>query len=423
MRKLWLVIRREYKLRVRTRTFILTTIGLPALLIAVFVIPVYLASRHAGHTLRIEIVDRVGGLAPLAASRLEFHRLPNGRHQFDVVATIERPADPSRTLSELSAKVRAGEIDGYLLFPPRMLTQGGAQFYTRNPGDFALRNALETSVTQAAVGGRLAAANAHVSNLDDLLARVRVGVTQITSKGETQEKGQTFEAAFVLAFILYTSLLMYGLTTMRSIQEEKSTHIMEILLSSVRPFQLLAGKILGVGAVGFTQYLIWALAGAAVVGYGAEMFSMFSASGVHLYFPFGLWFWFVIYFLGGYFLYSSLFAAVGAAVSSEQEANQAQMPITMLLVAGIIMFPVVSRSPNSTLSVVLTMVPFFSPVLMVLRVALESPPLWQILLSVSLLFVTTVGMVYLSAKIYRVGVLMYGKRPSVVEVLRWLRYT
>lgn len=423
MRKLWLVIRREYKLRVRTRMFVLTTIGIPALLIGAFVVPVYFASRHGGHTLRIEIVDRVGGLSSLASSRLKTHKLPNGKPVFDVVATIERPPDIARTLHQLSAKVRAGEINGYLVLPPQMLKHGGADFYTRNPGDFALRSSLENAVTQVAVGGRLAAANAHVAGLDSLLARVKVGVVQITGKGETQEKGQTFEAAIVLAVILYASLLMYGIATMRSIQEEKSTRIMEILLSSVRPFPLLAGKILGVGAVGFTQFLVWALAGAALVGYGAEMFSVFSASGLHLSFPFGLWIWFVVYFLGGYFLYSSLFAAVGAAVSNEQEANQAQMPITMLLMAGFFMFPVVSSNPNSTLSVILTMVPFFSPVLMVLRIALESPPLWQILLSVSLLLATTVGMVYLSAKIYRVGVLMYGKRPSVVEVLRWLRYS
>ncbi len=423
MRKLWLVIRREYKLRVRTRTFVLTTVGIPALMIGALVIPVYLASRHAGHTLRIEVVDRVGGLGSLAVSRLETHKLPNGKPLFDVVGTIERPADAARTIRQLSETVRGGTISGFLVLPPQMLTRGGAEFYTRNPGDFALRTSLENAVTQVAVGGRLAAVNAHVAGLDSLLSRVKIGVVQINRKGETKEKGQTFAAAIVLAIILYASLLMYGIATMRSIQEEKSTRIMEILLSSVRPFPLLAGKILGVGAVGFTQFLIWALAGAAVVGYGAEMFSTFSTSGLHLSFPIGLWFWFVVYFLGGYLLYSSMFAAVGAAVSSDQEANQAQVPITMLLMVGVFMFPIVSSNPGSTISVMLTMIPFFSPVLMVLRIALESPPLWQILLSVGLLVATTVGMVYLSAKIYRVGVLMYGKRPSLVEVLHWLRYS
>ena len=142
-----------------------------------------------------------------------------------------------------------------------------------------------------------------------------------------------------------------------------------------------------------------------------------------MHFPVALWFWFVLYFLGGYLLFASLFAAVGAAVSSEQDAAQAQIPITMLLVVSFVMFPVVARDPGSTLSVALTMVPFFSPILMVLRIALGSPPLWQILLSFGILAATTVAMIYLSAKIYRVGVLMYGKRPTLMEMIRWLRYT
>lgn len=425
MRKLWLIIGREYKLRVKTRTFVLSTIGIPALMFAFFFLPLYIASRHAGHTLRVAVVDQVGGLGQLAANRLEMRKLPNGEPQFRVVTTIERPADPKRTMQQLRDKLRSRALDGYLVLPPGVLKHGTAEFHTRNPGDFTLTAALENAVSQAAVAGRLAAEKVQVTDLDNLLARVTVNVVQVSRTGETKEKGETFQAAFFLAIILYFSLLLYGITTMRSVQEEKSTRIMEILLSSVRPFPLLAGKILGVGAVGFTQYLIWALGGAALVGYGSEMMSALSVGGTsfHLHFPLALWFWFVVYFLGGYFLYSALFAAVGAAASTDQEANQAQMPISLLLVASFVMFPIIARSPGSTLSAALTMVPFFSPVLMMLRIALASPPLWQILLSVGILIATTVGMVYLSAKIYRVGVLMYGKRPSVVEMLRWLRYS
>ncbi|MDE3136594.1 MAG: ABC transporter permease [Acidobacteriota bacterium] len=425
MRKLWLIIHREYVVRVRTRTFIVSTVGLPAVMIALLVVPAYFASRHSQHTVDIAIVDQAGGLASLAAKRLETHSLPNGEPEFTVVKTFETPADPSSTLDVLRKQVLAGKIDGFLLFPSDVLTGASAEFHTRNPGDFAFANALADAATQAAIGGRLAQERVHVSDLDRVLKPVKMDVEKISGQGETREKGQTFQAAMLLAIILYSSLLMYGITTMRSIQEEKSTRVMEILLSSVRPFPLLAGKILGVGAVGFTQYLIWALAGAGVLTYGAVMLSAFSAGGAafHLHFPLGLWFWFVMYFLGGYLLFASLFAAVGAAVSSEQDAAQAQIPITMLLVVSFVMFPVVARNPGSHLSVALTMVPFFSPILMVLRIALDAPPLWQLLLSFGLLAATTVVMVYLSAKIYRVGVLMYGKRPTLVEMIRWLRYT
>ena len=425
MHKLWLIIHREYVVRVRTRTFILSTIGLPAVMIALIVVPAYFASRHSRHTINIAIVDQVGGLGPLAAQRLETHSLPDGEPEFKIVRLIEPPADSIRALEDLRKQVLAGKIDGYLLLPQGLLSGARAEFHTRNPGDFAFTTALADAATQAAIGGRLAQEQVHVTNLDRVLKQVKMDVEKISSEGETREKGQTFQAAVLLAVILYSSLLMYGITTMRSIQEEKSTRVMEILLSSVRPFPLLAGKILGVGAVGFTQYLIWAIAGAGVLTYGAIMMAAFSASGspFHLHFPVALWFWFVMYFVGGYLLFASLFAAVGAAVSSEQDANQAQIPISMLLVVSFVMFPVVARDPGSHLAVALTMIPFFSPILMVLRIALESPPLWQILLSFGILAATTVAMIYLSAKIYRVGVLMYGKRPTLVEMIRWLRYT
>ncbi|HVB35265.1 MAG TPA: ABC transporter permease [Patescibacteria group bacterium] len=425
MHKMWLIIRREYAVRVRTRTFILSTIGLPTLMVVVFAIPAYFASRRTGHTLHIAVVDEAGGIGRLAAQRLAIAELPNGDRQFDVVSTIERPANPAKTLGELKAKILSGGLDGYLLIPQVSRDIGAAEFDTRNAGDFALGSSLSNALTQAAIGERLARQNVRVSDLDTLLEHVSVSVVQVKPRGRRPERGETFQAAILLSGVLYMSLLLYGVTTMRSILEEKSTRIIEILLSSVRPFPLLAGKILGVGAVGLTQFLIWGVSGALLLGYGAEMLALLSggSASLHLQLPLALWLWFVVYFLGGYFLYTSLFAALGASVSSEQAANQAQFPITMLLVASFIMFPVVVRNPNSHLSVVLTMIPFFSPILMVLRVALEPPPLWQMLASVGILALTTVVVVYLSAKIYRVGVLMYGKRPSLIELVRWLRYT
>ncbi len=427
MRKLWLIIRREYAVRVHTRTFVLSTIGLPTLMVVVFAVPAYFASRRAGHTLQIAVVDEVGGIGPLAAQRLSVPELPSGDPQFDVVTTIEQPAHLQKIQDQLKQKVLAGHLDGYLLISRASGDQEKADFYTRNSGDYALGSALAGAVTQAAIGRRLAQRNVSVSgsDLDTLLARVHVSVVQVKLRGEQKTGGQSFQAAILLSGVLYMSLLLYGVTTMRSIMEEKSTRIMEILLSSVRPFPLMAGKILGVGAVGLTQFLIWAGSGVLLLEYGEMMLKLLTggSASFQLQLPMALWFWFVVYFLGGYFLYSSLFAALGAAVSNEQAASQAQIPITIQLVASFIMFPIIVRNPGSNLSVALTMVPFFSPILMVMRVALEPPPLWQMLLSVGILAVTTVVMVYASAKIYRVGVLMYGKRPSLLQLMRWLRYT
>lgn len=425
MHKLRLVIAREYKMRVRTRTFVLSTVGLPLLMAAMLFLPAYFASRHSGGTVSIAVVDEAGGLGPLASSALARSRMATGDPRFKIVSTIEHPANSSRTVEELTQQVLAGKLGGYLEFPAKVLDGGSARFYTRNPGNLTLTNALESAATQAVIGGRLARHKVEVADLKGLLARVPVDVVKVSARGDAKEKGQTLYVAIMLGIILYTSLLFYGINTMRSILEEKSSRIIEILLSSVRPFPLLAGKIIGVGAVGFTQYLIWATGGAIVVSYGAMMLSAFSAGsvGFHFHFPLWLWGWFIIFFLGGYFLYASLYAAIGAAASSDQDANQLQVPITSLVVASFFLFTVIMRNPDSTASVTLSMIPFFSPILMILRLTLESPPLWQVLLSLGILVASAVGVIYLSARIYRVGVLMYGKRPSLVELARWIRYS
>jgi ABC-2 type transport system permease protein len=230
---------------------------------------------------------------------------------------------------------------------------------------------------------------------------------------------------FSIVMVLYITLLVYGVATMRSVAEEKTTRIIEILASSVRPFHLLAGKILGVAAVGFTQYLIWGACGALISGYGSAMASAVrpGASMPNIHVPASLLVYAIIFFVVSYLLYASLYAALGAMVSSEEEMQQVQLPVTLIIVVAFILYPVVIRDANSTTSVIISMIPFFAPILMVLRIALQTPPFWQIALCLLISLLTTLGIVQISSKIYRVGILMYGKRPSVVELLRWLKYT
>jgi ABC-2 type transport system permease protein len=196
-------------------------------------------------------------------------------------------------------------------------------------------------------------------------------------------------------------------------------------VSSIKPFHLLVGKMLGVAGVAATQYLIWGVAAGAVAAYGGAMAAAIDpeASIPHLHLP-AVWMaYLLLFFLAGYLLYAALYAAVGAMVSTEQEAQQLQTPVTLVIVFSFLLFNMILRDPNSTTSVVLSLVPFLSPILMILRIAVQTPPLWQIALSLGLSVVTTAGVLAISAKIYRVGVLMYGKRPSLVELLRWFRYT
>jgi ABC-2 type transport system permease protein len=231
--------------------------------------------------------------------------------------------------------------------------------------------------------------------------------------------------AIAIVVLLYTSLLMYGIITMRSVLEEKTTRTMEVLISAVDPFQLLAGKIIGVAAVAFTQFLIWTASLGLLASYGAAMVAMTGSgsmlSGLHL--PASLLIYAGIYFFGGYFLYSTMFAAVGAACSNEQDAAQLQWIAMAPLVFSMVIYSLVLNDPSSKASVILSEIPFLAPVLMPLRVSLQMPPAWQMALSVALLFITAIGVIYASARIYRIGILMYGKRPTLPELARWLRYS
>jgi ABC-2 type transport system permease protein len=426
MRKLWLVVKREYLTRVRTKGFIISTIALPLLTMGVLLLPLFIVRRQADETVKIAILDEAGGLAAVIAQSLE-RKLPSGKPAFQVTRTVETPgpAESEQARQELRAEVSRGELDAFLVVPKDVLAGKAATLHTRSLGEIGLAASLRRAVGNAAIARRLKDQGIRIENPDDLFRTVEVTPVKVTKEGDVEEKGQTFAVAMGMALVLYTTLLVYGLATLRSVLEEKTTRIVEVLVSSLRPFQRLAGKLLGVAAVGFTQYVIWTVSGGLLATYGAGVVAAFSPQGspekIHI--PISLLVSSVIYYVAGYFLFASLYAAAGAMVSSDEEAQQVQMPMTLVVVLSFLFFPFIMRNPNSTTSVVLSLVPFFSPILMTMRIALQMPPFWQIALSLALMLVTTIGIVYLSAKIYRVGILMYGKRPSVVELLRWLRYT
>ncbi len=424
MRKLWLVLKREYLTRVRTRTFLLTTLLLPVFFIGMIAFSVALARRHPGRVMRIAIVDEVGGLADRVSKELTPQN-PGAHPDCQVVRSLDRPADPRAVLRELREQVHRGEMDGYLVLTPDVVEGQAAEFHTRNPGDFTVIGSIRHAVNAAVVARRFADQGVRVENLDEMMEGVDLKLVRLTASGETEERGQTFISALIMAGILYTTLIMYGVATMRSVLEEKTTRIMEILVASVRPRDLLAGKILGVAAVALTQYLIWTISAGLLVAYGAAMARAVNpqARSFAVQLPITTLIFLVIFGLAGYFLYASLYAAVGAAVSSEEDAQQLQWPVTLPLIVSFLLFNVILRDSNSTASVVLSLIPFFAPILMVFRIAIQMPPLWQVALSLVLMVLTNAGIVYFSSRIYRVGILMYGKRPSLVELVRWLRYT
>jgi len=424
MRKIWLIVKREYVTRVRTKAFLWGTIALPLLTIGIFAFQIIMSARQLDHTLKLAILDDNGGLAAAITRRLT-GKLPSGEPTFQVVKTVTQPASEEQSREELMDQIRKGQLDGYLVVPKDTASGTAVEFHTRNPGNITMKGSINRAVSDAVVAERLSKWGVRASDVAQMTQPVDVKLFKVTRHGESVEEGQTFLTAIIAGMLLYTTLVIYGVATMRSVMEEKSTRIVEILVASVRPFYLLSGKILGVAAVALTQYLIWATAAGLLTGYGMAMASSArpGASMPKIHIPWSLLAYMVIFFLAGYLLYASLYAAVGAMVSTEQEAQQVQAPLTMVIVLSFLLFNVILRDPNSRTAVVLSLVPFLSPILMILRIAMQTPPFWQIALSLALSLGTTVGVVYVSAKIYRVGVLMYGKRPSVVELLRWLRYT
>jgi len=425
MRKIGLVIKREYLTRVRTKGFLFGTVVVPLILIAMIVIPALIASRQSDRTMKLAIVDGTGNLAAAIIQGLS-EKLTNGDPAYRIVRRVDSvaPEEEKRLREELRRQVNQGELDGFLLIPSQALEGEPAAFYTRNTGDFRLSTTVRRALDDAATVSRLKARGLEVENVRNLLGGIKLTLIKVTQDGEVVERGQTVALSIVLMLFLYMTIFVYGLATMQSVQEEKNTRVVEILASSIRPTHLLWGKMLGVGAVGFTQLTVWMGSGALLGAYGA-----IAAAAIRpgltlprISLPWPVMLFIAIFFITGYFLYASLYAAIGAMVSSTEEAQQVATPINVLLGFSPVMLGLVLRDPNSPTAVALSMIPFFSPVHMVLRITIQMPPLWQILLSLLIITLTTSGIVYVSARIYRVGILMYGKRPSLPEIIKWIRY-
>lgn len=424
MRKIWLVIKREYLTRVRSRGFLLSTVGLPLASIGLFAFTLAMAERKSDHPIKISILDNLGGLSPQILLSLN-EKLPDGQPLFQLVRAWDRPASANEAYQELTRQVRDGQLDGFVEVPADILNGKKATLHTLNGSDYQVDRSVGRAVDNAVIARRLSDRGVHIDDMSGLLHEVELTLVKVTKSGESEENGQSAIVQLSIVMILYITLLVYGVMTMRSVLEEKTSRIVEILASSIKPSHLLTGKILGVGAVALTQYLIWACTAAIASAYGAAIGSTFfpGATAPKIHLPTAYLVYPVIFFLAGYFLYASLYAALGSMVSSDEDLQQVQMPVTLVLVACFILFPVIQRAPNSALAVALTLFPFSSPILMVFRITVQTPPFWQIALSLAICIVTIVGVIQLSAKIYRVGILMYGKRPSLVELLRWLRYT
>jgi ABC-2 type transport system permease protein len=406
------IAKREFLERVKTKWFLIMTLIGPIGMVAMIVIPALLASQGAAGA-KIDIVDRSGKIGPALASALD----KDGWRA--TIVGAETPED-----LEL-AKLRKQTINGFIDIPPDVLVGGVAIYKGDNATNQVAFVKLFAAVNDVVKHRRGSDAGVSPEQLDALLKPVMVMPIHSTGEAAGMSGMATFFLGFIVAFILYFATTLYGVNVMRSVVTEKSSRVVELMASATKPSAMMFGKIAGVAGAGIVQLTIWLAIGALALTYRAELLGLFGASSAgSMLPPLGIADVAVVlgFFLLGLLFYSSMYAAVGAMVSSEQDSQQAQLPVTMLLVIGMVSMNAITSAPRGGAAVAMTMVPFWSPMLMPMRFLLGGATTSELLTSLAILVASTFVVVRVAAKIYRVGILMYGKRPSLAELIRWLRY-
>ena len=414
-----IVARREYAEGVRSRWFVISTVLGPLLMGSLVALSVVLELRGSGKPVRVLLVDEaspdVGAL---------------------VQATLQEspPGEPSRFLVEpvagdaaetaaLDARVASGEVDGYLVLPADIIASGHASYVGTDASSQVDMGRMASRVEKAVIRFRAQTLGLKPDETRSLLAHVDLETRQ--ANGNNASGSAAFGMAYGAAILLYMTILLYGISVMRSVIQEKTSRVLEVIVACASPWNLMVGKLIGVGAVGLTQMGCWLGAAGLLASFRGPLLARFGVHGAeHIALPSvgaGPVAIVALYFLGGYALYAAVYAAVGAVNNSERDAQQAQMPITFLLVGAFLCFPVITAAPRDTAAVALSLVPFFSPVLMPMRTFLTPVPLWQLATSIALLAGSIVGTTWAAARIYRVGILMYGKKPTLGELVRWIR--
>jgi ABC-2 type transport system permease protein len=417
MHKVWAIIRREFVERVRTRWFWVSAVLGPVLFAGVIVFQIM--QSLGGGVRHIVVVDS-GNLGygdkiveALGASK-----------------TIRATAITSApgVLDSLKRSVEAKQLNGFLIVNDSLPSEGKAE-YRASTLSLQTIEELQRTLNRVVEKVRLEGKGVNPAVVDWAQAlRVTLDQKKI-ARGEitTENAGQSFVLAYVMAILLFMAILLYGVNVMSSVLEEKTTRIIEVLVSSLRPFQLMVGKVAGAGAVSFFQFVIWGVSARLLIALrvpiarmlGANPADAMSISLPHI--PFATVAVFMAFFLGGFLLYSAMFAAVGAMSSSEQEARQAQQPVTYLLMISYLSIIGLTNDPASTFARTLSLVPFTSPIATPVRWTAGSMGMAELGLSLAMLLIGIVAITWVASRIYRVGILMTGKRPTMKELARWVR--
>jgi ABC-2 type transport system permease protein len=435
MRKLWAVIRREFQTRVQSRAFVISTILVPISMTFMMVLPILMENRATApkHIVVIDAAsDQFGLELEQALADSKRGTGPEARLRY-VVSRIAAPGRLAKVRDSLVpltglAKDTVYNIDGLLIATDSSILTGKVEYLGDNVGSPSEMSALQTTVDQVIRAERLQRRGVDPAVVKAASGEVDLQAFKIKQGRRTGESGEaSFILAYAMSFLLYFALLIYGIRVMMSVVEEKTDRIMEVLASSLSPFQLMAGKVVGVGAAGLLQLGIWigtAMFLSANAVMIAGLFNMPPGSAAHSSIPAispDLLVVFLLFFLVGFFLFAAAYAAVGAMCNSIQEAQQASTVLTMLVAVGFISVFSLLNEPNGTLARVFSLIPFFAPIVMPVRYSLTSISPLEVLTSLSITILGMLLVAWIAGRIYRVGILMYGKKPSIKELIHWVR--
>jgi ABC-2 type transport system permease protein len=439
LRKILAVIKREYLAAVRRKMFIFMTIFFPVLMAALFVIPTLMMTRALGDK-KVAVIDGTGALADSFGQQIK-PEAPDpkaalsGRRNSDLPQTVNvsyvdaKGKDLTSTtkpyLDRLSAdRKSANKLDAVLLVPADAFANPDAvmTFYSRSSTDVITQERLGSVANRGIQRQRLIARGVDGASVDALTRRLEIEGVQLSKSGEQKKGGgANFIIGFLFAGLLIIPSFMAGLETMRGIVQEKTDRVVEVLISSMTPRELLTGKILGVAAAGLTQVTAWltiiAIAGtlaAPVAAAGGFNVAQFLRPMVYVYF--------ILFFLLGYLTFVCVYAIAGAACNSDKEAQQLIAPLQMIMMLPWFVMIGIITNPDSQMSVGMSLMPVYGPITMFVRLLVSEPPVWHVLVSIAVSIVTIMVFFWATAKIFRVGILSYGKRPTIPELMRWIKY-
>ncbi len=426
-----IIVAREFNERVRKKSFIITTLLVPLFMLACMVIPALILAYGGGSTKTIAVIDPSGVVAPALESNEEVVYIPT-----------------DRTLEEAVADET---LFGVLVIGADVVDSPNVKLYTSASSSMMLEEHITGQIEEAVRQQRIR--REEIDNLDEVMERIKTTVSLQTFRTDRDEQvqsaGVAYGLGYVLAFVLYMFLLLYGQMVMTSVIEEKGSRVLDVVITSVPPFRLMLGKILGIATVAVTQIVIWCAllvilfttvlpaiipadtmaqaqalqAGQldpSTLGGDTEMLQAL-ATATDLGYMGMIMVYLVLFLIGGYLLYSAMFAAVGASVDSVQDASQLSTVVTMPIIVGLFAMIAVMADPNSGAAFWFSMIPFTSPMVMMARIP-AGIPAWESILSLVILAATTLLMIWLAAKIYRVGVFMHGKKPTFKDLARWITY-